>query len=54
MAARQVRETAADQDIAALPRFVRIGEIHILFRQERAQMFVDFLQRGMFEPKSGS
>ena len=32
-----------------LPRFVGIGEIHLLFQQERAQMFVDLLQRGVFE-----
>jgi hypothetical protein len=44
MAARQVLQTAADQDATAVPRFIGIGEIHILFRQERAQMFVDLLQ----------
>ena len=49
MAARQVLQTAADQDTPALHRFVRIGEIHILFHQERAQMLVDLLQRGVFE-----
>ena len=49
MAARQVLQTAADQDAAVLPRFVGIGEIHICFGQERAQMFVDLLQRGVFE-----
>src|ERR1700752_3642216 len=49
MAARQVLETAADQEDAALLRFVGIGEIHLLFRQERTQMFVDLLQWGVFE-----
>ena len=49
MAARQVLQTAADQDAAVLPRFVGIGEIHILLRQERAQMFVDLLQGSVFE-----
>ena len=49
MAARQVLQTAADQDAAALLRFVGIGEIHILFCQERAQVFVDLLQGGVFE-----
>jgi len=32
-----------------LARFVGIGEIHLLLQQERAQMFVDLLQRGVFE-----
>jgi hypothetical protein len=45
-----VLQTAADQDAAALPRFVGIGEIHMFFSQERAQMFVDLLQWGVFEP----
>ena len=48
MAARKVLQTATDQDAAVL-RFVGIGEIHILFRQERAQMFVDLFQRGVSE-----
>ena len=43
-----------DQDAAALQRFVGIGEIHILFHQERAQMFVDLLQRGVLEGFKGS
>ena len=49
MAAGQVLEAAADQEAAADPGFVRIGEVHLLFRQERAQMFVDLLQRRVFE-----
>jgi hypothetical protein len=49
MAARQVLQTAPDQDFAVLPRFVEKGEIHLLFRQERPQMFVDLPQRGVFE-----
>ena len=49
MAAWQVLQTAPDQDVVALPQFVGIGEIHIFFRQERAQMFVDLLQRSVFE-----
>jgi hypothetical protein len=49
MAARQVLQAAADQDATALPRLIGIGEIHVLFCQERAQMSVDFLQRGVFE-----
>ena len=43
MAAGQVLQTAADQDPAILPRFVGIGEIHVLLHQERAQVFVDLL-----------
>jgi hypothetical protein len=31
------------------PAVVGIGEIHSLFQQERAQMFVDLLQGGVFE-----
>src|SRR5215469_12731755 len=49
MAARQVLQPAADQDAAAPARFVGIGEIHPLFRQQRAQMFVDLLERRVFE-----
>jgi hypothetical protein len=49
MAAWQVLQPAADQDAAALPRFIGIREIHILFRQQRAQMLVNFLQWGVFE-----
>jgi hypothetical protein len=49
MAARQVLQAAAEQNAAALLRFVRIGEIHILCRQERAQMFIDLLQEGVFK-----
>jgi hypothetical protein len=49
MAARQVLQTAPDQDFAVLLRFIGKGEIHILFREERPQMFVDLLQRGVFE-----
>jgi hypothetical protein len=40
---------AADQDPAIFPRFVGIGEIHILLHQERPQVFVDLLQRGVFD-----
>ena len=54
MTARQVLQTTADQDAAALPRFVGIGEIHILFCQQRAQMFVDLLQRGVLESFIGA
>ena len=42
-------QAAADHDPAVLPRLVGIGEIHLLFQQERTQMFVDLLQRGVFE-----
>src|SRR3954453_5651840 len=49
MATRQVLQATADQDPAVLPRFVGIGEVHLLLQQERAQMFVDLLQRGVFE-----
>jgi hypothetical protein len=49
MAARQVLQTAANQDVDALLPFVGIREIHVFFCQERAQMFVDLLQRGVFE-----
>jgi hypothetical protein len=49
MTARQVFQTAANQDPAIFPRFVGIREIHILLHQERAQVFVDLLQRGVFE-----
>ena len=50
MAARQVFQTTADYNAAAvLPRFVGVGEIHLLFRQERAQMLIDLLQRSVFE-----
>src|SRR5215470_570004 len=43
MAARQMLQTAADQDAAALAGFIGIREVHLLFRQKRAQMFVDLL-----------
>ena len=49
IAAREVLQTATDPDRPALPRFVGIGEVHLLFRQERAQVFVDLLQRRVFE-----
>ena len=49
MAAREVFQPAADQKATALAGFVRIGEVHLLFRQQWAQMFVDLLQRRVFE-----
>src|SRR5215470_1995738 len=49
MAAWQVLQPAADQDAAALLRLVRIGEIHLLFRQQWAQMSVDLLQGRVLE-----
>ena len=49
MAARQVLQTAADQDFAALPRFVGVGEIHVFFCQKRAQMFVDLFEGSVFK-----
>jgi len=49
MAARQVLQATADQDATALARLIGIGEIHVLFRQQRAQMSVNLLQRGVFE-----
>ena len=49
MAARQVLQTAADQDPAVLTRFVGVGEIHLLLQQQRAQIFVDLLQRSIFK-----
>jgi hypothetical protein len=54
VAARQVLQTAADQDAATLPRFVGVGEIHLLFREERAQMFVDLLKGSVFESFIGA
>ncbi len=49
MATRQVLQTATDQDATALPGFIGIGEIHLRFRQERAQMLVDLLKGRVFE-----
>src|SRR6516225_540074 len=46
-------QPTADQN-AAVPRFIGIGEIHLLFRQERAQMFVDLLERRIFEGFNGA
>jgi hypothetical protein len=40
MTAGQVLQTTTDQNAAALQRFIGIGEVHFLFRQKRAQMFV--------------
>jgi len=53
-AARHVLQTAADQNAAAVPRFIGIGEIHLLFRQQRAQMFIDLFERGVFEGFKGT
>jgi hypothetical protein len=49
MATRQVLETAADEDLAPLQQFIGIGELHILFCQEWAKMFVALLQRRVLE-----
>ena len=54
MAARQVLQPAADQNAAGRLRFVGIGEIHLLFHQEWAQMFVDLLERGVVEGLIGA
>src|SRR5215471_15378245 len=54
MAAWQVLQTAADQNAVALARFIGIGEIHLLFGQQRAQMFVDLLERRVFEGFNGA
>jgi hypothetical protein len=48
-----VPQTAADQDTAALLQLVGIREIHLLFRQKWAQMFVDLLERSLTE-RSGA
>ena len=54
MATRQVLQATADKDPAVLARFIGIREIHLLLQQERAQMFVDLLQRGVFEGFKGA
>jgi hypothetical protein len=54
MAARQVFQTTADYDAAASQRLVGIREVHFLFRQERAQMFIDLLQWRVFEGCTGA
>ena len=49
MTAGQVLQTATDQDATTLARFIGIGQIHLLFCQQRAQMLVDLFERGVFE-----
>src|SRR6516225_1210906 len=49
MAARQMFQPAADHNAAASSGFVGIGQIHRFFHQEWAQIFVDLLQRRVFE-----
>jgi hypothetical protein len=44
-----VLQAAADQNAAAVAWLIGIGEIHLLLRQQRAQMFVDLFERSVFE-----